>query len=78
MTAKVFKNGNSRAIRIPKGILPEDIDEVIIEKMGDGLIIKPKRNNIDLLFELIENNKNITDGFLDERNQPPVQNRDLF
>jgi len=26
MTAKVFKNGNSRAIRIPKGILAEDVD----------------------------------------------------
>jgi antitoxin VapB len=43
MTAKVFKNGNSKAIRIPKNFLDNDIDLVEITKEGNKIIITPKK-----------------------------------
>ena len=39
LTAKVFQNGRSQAIRIPKEFRVDD-SEVYIEKIGDTLIIK--------------------------------------
>jgi virulence-associated protein VagC len=74
MVAKIFKSGNSKAIRIPKGVLEgEDIVELIIK--NDKIIITPKKNSLDKLFELIEQNKEITKDFLDDRNQPLPQDR---
>jgi antitoxin VapB len=40
-TAKVFKNGQSQAIRIPKEFR-FDTDEVFISKEGDKVILFPK------------------------------------
>jgi antitoxin VapB len=78
MIAKVFKNGNSKAIRIPKNFLDNDIDLVEITKEGNKIIITPKKKSLDELFELIENNKEITADFLADRNQPLPQKRDIF
>jgi len=77
MIAKIFKSGNSRAIRIPKGVL-EDVDIVEMEIKDNKIIITPKKSKIDELFELIEKNKNVTKDFLDDRFQPLPQKRDLF
>lgn len=77
MIAKIFKSGNSRAIRIPKGVL-ENVELVELEIKDDKIIITPKNNNIDKLFELIEKNKDITKDFLNDRLQPLPQERDLF
>jgi len=42
MIAKVFKSGNSKAIRIPKGVLDNvDLVELTIKK--DKIIITPKK-----------------------------------
>jgi len=78
MTAKLFKNGNSKAIRIPKEFLDDNIELVEITKEGDKIVIAPKKNTIDELFELIEQNKNITKDFLTDRNQPEPQEREIF
>ena len=42
-TAKLFFNGRSQAVRIPKAYRFEGVDEVIIRKEGDALIIAPVR-----------------------------------
>ncbi len=43
-TTKVFKNGNSQAVRIPAELAYERIDvEVEIERVGDELRIRPAR-----------------------------------
>jgi len=42
-TAKLFFNGRSQAVRIPKAYRFEGIDEVIIRKEGDALVIAPVR-----------------------------------
>jgi len=78
MTVKLFKNGNSKAIRIPKNFLDNDIELVEIKKEGDKIIITPKKNSLDELFEMIENNKDITSNFLNDRNQPLPQERKIF
>ena len=76
MLAKVFQNGKSQAIRIPKKYRV-DTKEVYIEKEGDTLIIKPKyENKWDKWFESLTD---VTDDFMEERIQPPLDKReDLF
>ena len=39
-TAKVFKTGRSQAVRIPKRFR-FSTDEVLIERVGDGVILTP-------------------------------------
>jgi len=78
MVAKVFKSGNSKAIRIPKGLLPDDVEFVEIEVQNGGFLVRPKRFSLDTLYELIEKNRVFTEDFLDDRDQPPAQKRELF
>ena len=40
--AKVFKNGRSQAVRIPKEFR-FDTDEVLIERKGEKLILTPRK-----------------------------------
>jgi len=40
--AKVFKNGRSQAVRIPKEFRL-DVDEVLIERKGERLILTPRK-----------------------------------
>ena len=67
--AKVFKNGRSQAIRIPKEYR-FDTNEVYIQKLGDSLIIKPKKTQKwNKFFKDLEKlNSSITDDFLIDRN----------
>ncbi len=74
--AKVFKNGRSQAIRIPKELRVQS-EEVYIEKVGDTLIIKPKKKDKwDSFFEKLK--KVDTKDFLKERNQLTYEKRELF
>lgn len=74
MTAKVFKNGRSQAIRLPKEYRV-DSNEVYIEKIGHSLIIVPKeKSKWDIMRNAIED----FNGFEFERNQPEQQKRELF
>ena len=41
MTARVFVNGRSQAVRIPKEYR-FDVDEVFVNKVGDALILIPE------------------------------------
>ena len=74
--AKVFQNGRSQAIRIPKDYRV-DSDEVYIEKVGDTLIIKPKKEDKwDHFFEILDAVD--TKDFMRDRVQLPIQERELF
>jgi antitoxin VapB len=76
LTAKVFQNGRSQAIRIPKEFRMDD-SEVLIEKIGDTLIIKPsKTDKWDSFFHTLE--RVDTTGFLEDRVDLPLQKRELF
>lgn len=52
MEAKIFKSGNSQAVRIPKE-LRFDATEVEIFRRGDELILKPKPKNLAVAFKLL-------------------------
>lgn len=40
-TAKIFENGRSQAVRLPKKFR-FDTDEVIIQQLGDAVLLVPK------------------------------------
>lgn len=74
MIAKIFTNGRSQAIRLPKEYRFKD-DEVYINKIDDIVVIMPKNKKMASLMNII--NK-FTDDFMDKRNQPAVQARENF
>lgn len=43
MTAKIFENGRSQAVRLPKECRFNE-DEVAVNKIGDIVILMPKEN----------------------------------
>jgi antitoxin VapB len=49
-TAKVFKSGNSQAVRIPREFHLKG-GEVEIQKRGEVLILRPKRKSWATFFE---------------------------
>ncbi len=68
-TARIFTSGNSQAVQIPKEFKLEG-DEVEIQKRGDALLLRPKRNS---WLVLIESLGRFTDDFMEEgHRQPPV------
>lgn len=74
--AKVFQNGRSQAIRIPKECRV-DTDEVYIQKKGDTLIIKPKyKDKWDSFFDALKDVD--SSDFLKSREELPVQEREIF
>lgn len=71
-TAKIFKSGNSQAVRIPKEFHLEG-KEVEIRKQGGALVLRPTKKSWTALIESL---KKFTDDFMEQgRNQPPAQNR---
>ena len=51
-TTRIFKNGNSQAVRIPAELAYERTDlELEIERIGDELRIRPARRRLDHLLE---------------------------
>ena len=71
-TAKVFKSGNSQAVRIPKEFRLEG-EEVEIRKQGGSLILRPRKKSWAALIESL--NKFSDDFMEDGRHQPPPQTR---
>jgi antitoxin VapB len=74
-TAKVFKSGNSQAVRIPKEFHLKG-SEVEIQKKGDVLILRPKRKSWATFFESLGK---FSDDFMGAgRKQLSVQRRKRF
>jgi antitoxin VapB len=71
-TTKVFKSGNSQAVRIPKEYQVAD-DELFINKVGNALILISKKDPWALFMQSLTEFSD--DYFADGRNQPEDQNR---
>lgn len=72
-TAKIFRSGNSQAVRIPKEFQLEGT-EVEILRRGDTLILRPKRKSWTPFLESLAR---FSDDFMErEREQPEPQERD--
>ena len=74
MLAKVFQNGRSQAVRLPKEYRV-DADEVYIEKIGNSIMIMPKEKS---KWDIMRHALNNMEDFSIQRNQPNIQKRDLF
>ena len=72
-TVKLFKNGGSRALRIPKEYDYGE-DELMITKVNGIIMIMPKSDSWTTIFESLSE---FSDDFLNSPiEQLPVQERD--
>ena len=71
-TAKLFINGRSQAVRLPKAFR-FDGNEVYIKKIQGGVLLIPKDKNIWDSWE--QNLMKYDEPFMNERNQPKPQER---
>lgn len=69
--AKIFENGRSQAVRLPKDYRFKD-SEVFVKKINDIVLLIPK----DSAWKTLESSlKYFSDDFLSDRNQPITQKR---
>ncbi len=74
-TGKVFMTGRSQAVRLPKEYRFDD-DEVILNKIGDVLIVIPKKKAKEIFLSSLDQ---FSDDYMsDGRNQPSQQEREFF
>jgi len=71
-TAKIFQNGQSQAVRLPKEFRFDD-KEVYIKKTGHVVHLIPRTDSCDVLFDSL---KKFSKDFMDERVQPEQDERD--
>ncbi len=72
--AKLFKNGSSQAVRLPKEFRFEG-DEVIIYREGERIILQPKLSKWDDFFF---SDARVSSDFMKNRKDTPSQKRELF
>jgi antitoxin VapB len=74
-TAKLFQNGQSQAVRLPKEFRFEG-DSVYIKKSGNVVVLIPMAHSWNSLLSSLDE---FSADFMAERNQPPQQDReDVF
>ena len=72
-TAKLFQNGQSQAVRLPKEYRFTG-DKVLIKRMGDAVVLLPYKNSWSTLFDSLEQ---FSDDFMEEeRQQPELETRE--
>ncbi len=69
-TAKLFINGRSQAVRLPKSYRFEG-KEVYVKKVPEGVLLLPKDSSIWDIWE--KNLKKYDTPFMTQRNQPKDQ-----
>ena len=70
--AKVFENGRSQAVRLPKEYRVND-SEVSVNKVGDIIMLIPKKSKWNSLIKSLDI---FTDDYMDERNQGAIEKRE--
>jgi len=72
-TAKLFKNGDSQAVRLPKEFRFAG-DEVLIKRVGNAVVLLPKARSWDTLIQSLDK---FPPDFMTAREQPEeVEQRD--
>ncbi len=73
MTAKLFENGRSQAVRLPKEFRFSS-DEVLINRIGDVVLLMPKTSKWDSFMKAVDM---FSDDFMEDgRNRQPGQERE--
>lgn len=70
-TAKIFNNGRSQAVRLPKDCRFSE-SEVYIKKFQNVVMLIPKD---DPWISLLNSLDKFSEDFMNERNEPPQQIR---
>lgn len=71
-TARLFRNGDSQAVRLPKEFRFEG-DRVLIKRLGPGVVLLP----VDRGWEVLEDSlQRFTPDFMTSRQQPLAQERE--
>jgi antitoxin VapB len=74
-TARVFRSGNSQAVRLPKEYR-FDTDEVEIFRRGDEIVLRERTRGMERAFELLMKlPEDMFEGIRDER--PPQKRKGL-
>lgn len=73
-TAKIFKSGNSQAIRLPKAYRFEG-KKVYLKRIGNALLLIPEENAWNTLIEGVNQ---FSADFMIEREQPEEQEREAL
>lgn len=73
-TAKLFQNGQSQAVRLPKEFRFDD-SEVFIKKTGNVVQLIPRSDSWNSLFGSL---KKFSRDFMVDRVQPKLDNRENF
>jgi antitoxin VapB len=73
-TAKLFRNGQSQAVRLPKEFRFEG-DFVYIKKSGNAVVLLPAN---EIWTSLVESLDEFSDDFMADRNQPKAQEREAL
>lgn len=68
-TARLFSNGRSQAVRLPKEFRFEG-DEVYIKRVGNAVVLLPLRDSWRGMFESLEQ---FSEDFMKDRGQPGRQ-----
>ncbi len=76
-TAKLFKNGQSQAVRLPKEFRFDNLKEVFIKKVNGMVILIPKSNK-NIWDTMYENLNDFSDDFMETRVQPAQSREDMF
>lgn len=71
-TAKLFQNGKSQAVRLPKEFRFQG-DRVYIKRVGHAVVLLPYDEPWQTLVESVAL---FSDDFMDEREQPAPQERE--
>lgn len=71
-TAKLFKNGRSQAVRLPKEFRFSG-ERVFIKRMGKGVVLMPEESSWE---SLIESTSEFSDDFMQAGEQGAQQERE--
>lgn len=70
--AKIFMNGQSQAVRLPKEFRFSE-KSVFIKRVGDAVVLLPRHTTWSALFEALEN---FSDDYMDTRDQGTLEERE--
>jgi len=73
-TARLFRNGQSQAVRLPREFRFEG-DFVYVKKSGNAVVLLPAKGIWNSLVESLEK---FSADFMTDRNQPKAQKREAL
>lgn len=71
MTAKLFENGRSQAVRLPKECR-FNTDEVVVNRIGDIVMLMPKTNKWNSFMQAVDM---FSEDFMADRNTDVIEQK---